>query len=290
MAGRPRPVREVMALLGSNPLICCPISADNPTKNYGSGGDFTLNGGGLVGARGASEYIARSGYFDGSTKSYLTKAETSDFSGKTFTMVISGVHNGSTINVFQPRTPSNNYSILAQFGSNSGGNIRAYNSTGTEILYHNINGSTSNGTGMTILFSCDLSTNTSNMYVIYSGGVITSTAGTVINDTIDLDIDTYYVNGYWNGTEVLTNASGSTISSTYFTTDYIDFSQESTRNLFVSQLGYPRDLQPLIDDGTIPNPLIYLPFDDTSNLGKNLGTGGDFSVVGTVTAGADFNI
>jgi hypothetical protein len=38
-ANRPIPVRKAMETLGSNPLICMPISADNPTKNYGSGGD-----------------------------------------------------------------------------------------------------------------------------------------------------------------------------------------------------------------------------------------------------------
>ena len=57
---KPIPVRKAMETLGSNPLICMPIDASNPTKNYGSGGDFTLNGGGLLGARGMSEYIARS--------------------------------------------------------------------------------------------------------------------------------------------------------------------------------------------------------------------------------------
>jgi len=78
------------------------------------------------------------------------------------------------------------------------------------------------------------------------------------------------------------------IGFTYFTTDYIDFSKEANRNLFVNQLGYPRDLQPLIDEGTIPNPLIYLDFADPDNLGNNKGTGGDFTINGTVTSGSDF--
>ena len=89
-----------------------------------------------------------------------------------------------------------------------------------------------------------------------------------------------------------TDGSASTeelISNVYFTTDYIDFSQEANRNLFVNQLGYPRDLTPLIEDGTIPAPLINMKFEDTDNLGKNE-YGTDFSVVGTVTAGADFKL
>jgi hypothetical protein len=73
----------------------------------------------------------------------------------------------------------------------------------------------------------------------------------------------------------------------YFSTDYTDFSQESNRNLFVDQLGYPKDLTPAIEAGTIADPLIYMKFDDTSALGTNSGTGGNFTVNGTVTAGAD---
>ena len=60
--------------------------------------------------------------------------------------------------------------------------------------------------------------------------------------------------------------------------------------MFVNQLGYPRDLTPLIADATIPTPLIYLPFDDTANLGKNNGTGGDFTINGSISQGADFAI
>ena len=67
---KPIPVRTAMANLGSNPLICMPIDASNPTKNYGSGGDFVLNGGGLTGARGASEEITRSIVVDATN--YLT--------------------------------------------------------------------------------------------------------------------------------------------------------------------------------------------------------------------------
>jgi hypothetical protein len=73
----------------------------------------------------------------------------------------------------------------------------------------------------------------------------------------------------------------------YINQNYTDFSQESNRNLFVDQLGYPKDLG---SDGSNPtgsSPLIYMKFDDTSALGTNSGTGGNFTVNGTVTAGAD---
>jgi hypothetical protein len=75
----------------------------------------------------------------------------------------------------------------------------------------------------------------------------------------------------------------------YLSDSYIDFSQESNRNLFIDQLGFPKNLQKQIDDGVIAEPLIYMPFDDTDALGTNNGTGGNFTVNGTVTAGADVN-
>jgi len=52
---KPKPVRQVLEETGNTPLIAMPISADNPGLNLGSGGDFTVNGGPLVGAIGASE-------------------------------------------------------------------------------------------------------------------------------------------------------------------------------------------------------------------------------------------
>lgn len=70
MANKPKPVRQVLEETGNTPLIAMPISADNPILNLGTGGNFTLNGGGLVGARGASEHIARGLAVDGTN--YLT--------------------------------------------------------------------------------------------------------------------------------------------------------------------------------------------------------------------------
>ena len=54
----------------------------------------------------------------------------------------------------------------------------------------------------------------------------------------------------------------------YFDDSYTDFSQEANRNKFVDQLGYPKDLTPLIDSGDIPNPLIYMKFDPSVSLGR----------------------
>lgn len=66
----PKPVRQVLEETGNTPLIAMPISADNPGLNLGTGGDFTVNSGPYSGARGGSEFWARSAVVDGSN--YLT--------------------------------------------------------------------------------------------------------------------------------------------------------------------------------------------------------------------------
>ncbi|MCP1319721.1 hypothetical protein, partial [Halomonas sp. 707B3] len=66
-AGKPKPVLQVLEETGNTPLIAMPIRADDAGRNYGTGGDFTVNPGPFIGARGASEFWARSADFDGST-------------------------------------------------------------------------------------------------------------------------------------------------------------------------------------------------------------------------------
>ena len=73
----------------------------------------------------------------------------------------------------------------------------------------------------------------------------------------------------------------------YFSAAYIDFSQESNRLKFVDALGYPMDLTTQIEAGDIPTPLIHMKFESTTSLGTNSGSGGDFTVNGTVTSGSD---
>lgn len=67
---RPKPIRQVLSENGLNPYVAYPLSADNSIENLGSGGNPTLNGGGLTGARGSSEETSRSIVVDGTN--YLT--------------------------------------------------------------------------------------------------------------------------------------------------------------------------------------------------------------------------
>lgn len=74
------------------------------------------------------------------------------------------------------------------------------------------------------------------------------------------------------------------LSEFYFTTDYIDFSQEANRLKFVDAFGNPVNLTQQIEDAAIPNPAIYMRFPPTA-FGTNYGTGGNFTVNGTITDG-----
>ena len=288
--GRPRPVREVMALLGSNPLICCPLDASNPTKNYGSGGDFTLNGGGLVGARGASEFITRSAKFNATLEQSLYVQNFNTVDSKTFSFMVSFKPTSTTPDIRQIIYFDNGYFEMSYSYTSKNLYIKGKNTSGTTILDVTLNKSTIGtlNNNSLYLFSFDLSDVAKKN--IYESTYLSNLAGFVTFTTYTDDFIDFTRAQCNIGAANSTNFVEGDMSILYFTTDYIDFSLESNRNLFVNQLGYPRDLTPLIADATIPTPLIYLPFDDTSNLGKNLGTGGDFTKVGTVTAGADFTI
>lgn len=279
---KPIPVRKAMANLGSNPLICMPISADNPTKNYGSGGDFTLNGGGLTGARGASEFWARSVKTGQYAYNYLEK--------------VVSVHTTKFSCCFSFFTPDSNYHGFLQW----------FDGTSTEFLIKPNYGNVSGDWVVTSPVGSDFNawSNTHGSFQFSSSGwnhifisidyVAKTRTLFFINQSGSTKIITSFNVGSsltFNKLRVCNLVDTSFFANLYMsTTNYIDFSQESNRNLFVNQLGYPRDLSKEIKAGNIPTPLIYLPFDDTSNLGKNLGTGGDFVVNGSVTPGADFAI
>ena len=81
-----------------------------------------------------------------------------------------------------------------------------------------------------------------------------------------------------------TNYMNGKIAELYFSTSYIDFSQEANRLKFRDAFGNPVNLTQQIEDAAIPNPAVYMRFPPTS-FGTNSGTGGDFTVNGTITDG-----
>jgi hypothetical protein len=292
-ANRPNSVRKVIEDTGVTPLIAMPIDASNPTKNYGTGGDFTLNGGGLTGARGGSEYWSRSAkIYNGGISDALirTTALTGASDGKTMTLVcafkgdvsaggqVFSLANGSAFLPYLNVTDNTNNRIDIQ--------MRLSSSYVLDCTWNDA--AVWSGGWQVVIFSVDMAdVNKRHFYV--NGDTSNVTWTTYVDANLQLSLAKPTI-GNRNKGGAYEEAQNGNVGFLYLSDDYTDFSQESNRNLFINQLGYPRDLQPLIDEGTIPNPLIYMKYDDTAALGTNSGTGGDFLVNGTVTAGADFSI
>ena len=289
---RPNSVRKVIEDTGVTPLIALPIMGNDAGNNLGSGGDFTVVSGPFVGARGGSEFWARSASV-ASDAGYLS-GSISPSAGKVITGMV--CYRGDNSNISYPITcSSGSVNEFVEIKTRAGANastyvisIKAKNSSGTIIL-----SSTTTVTGNSldttkfdlILFSIDLN-NSANRYIHIEGFTASTSWATYTNDTIPLnDASNTILFGISSGGNF-----GGGLGSIYFDDSYIDFSQEANRNKFISQLSYPIDLTQQIEDGDIPNPLIYMKFDNTAALGTNSGTAGNFTVNGTVTAGADVTI
>jgi hypothetical protein len=160
------------------------------------------------------------------------------------------------------------------YGNNSSGLIRLNATTNTLL---------SAGTTYSIQICVDLA-NTSNRFV-YINNVLDSsvTWSTYTNDLIDFEVASSpdHRIGIKNSGSAYIDGK---LSEFYFTTSYIDFSQEANRLKFRDAFGNPVPLLPQIAAGTIPNPAILMRF-DPADQGKNDGTGGAFTKSGTITDG-----
>jgi hypothetical protein len=277
----PKPVRQVISETGTTPLIALPMRGDDAGNNLGTGGDFTVNSGPYTGARGGSEFWARSAYT--SSGNYLTRASslTGAVDIKTMTAVFcfksASIASRSLFGIGDGTGGGD----ALEFRTNGASRFEVQDNTDDSTVISANHGSTlANSTWYVALISVDMS-NTAKRHM-YINGVDNASWGTYVNNNLTLGSPELRIGKVPNGGSYIGD-----VASLYFNDTYIDFSQESNRNLFVDQLGYPKDLTPAIDAGDIPEPLIYMKFDDTSALGTNSGTGGDFTVNGTVTAGAD---
>ena len=290
-ANRPKPVRQVLDETGNTPLIAMPLIANNAGLNLGTGGDFTVNSGPYTGARGGSEYWARSIKGNGTT-GYLSRASITGINNsKTLSIVFSYKRKSASMtSMLNLKNSSRALPALKVMCEDTGSfSIFSWNSSNTNLLNissaFNVNPFTLNE-HVLIFCSIDLSTSTAVVKTA-DGSDISLNTPVFVNQAMEFNgCDRNYVGAEDNGGTTTSYIDGDE-SFLYFTTDYIDFSQEANRNLFVDQLGYPKDLTQAIEDGDIPNPLIYLRFDDPDDLGANSGTGGDFTINGTVTPGED---
>lgn len=270
---------------GSQPLIYLPLRAEDAGKNLGSVGDFTVNGGPFTGIRGASEFWAKS----------ITTENT----------------------VSSTSSPTNYLSIPALSGASSSTNtfsfvcfVKANDTTfaGDNVIFQITDGGQ---TGLEVRGDvneylevyADATFSISSSVVVFNNTdwhlVMATYSGshfkTYIDDTSYVKASSGRVFDFSGKCSVLGGGSDNTaewvgsVGFLYFSEEYIDFSQEANRLKFVDALGYPVDIQPAIDAGDIPSPLVHMKFEDPDALGYNSGIGGDFTINGTVTAGGDVN-
>jgi hypothetical protein len=274
---------------GTAPLIYLPMYGNNAGKNYGTGGDFTVNSGPYPGARGPNEFFGNRADYNGST-GYLEK-----------TTALTGVSDGKTFSIaFWLNKDSNVDSTIITAGTgaafrfdltHNNSNPATMRCVARDTAANNVlsfttnNGIITSGTTAHVLLAIDL-TDTGKRKLYVNGTAIADgdiTWTTYSNTAIDWATNT---------TKVVMgralNSSGNwldgKLSEFYFTTSYIDFSQEANRLKFRDCYGSPVALLPQIEAGTIPNPAIYMRF-DPANQGKNYGTGGDFTKSGTINDG-----
>tara|TARA_R110000796_G_scaffold160504_1_gene277333 strand:- start:356 stop:2482 length:2127 start_codon:yes stop_codon:yes gene_type:complete len=271
---------------GSSPLVYLPLRADDAGDNLGTGGAFTVNSGPYVGARGASEFWARSVKWNGSGGAANNLQRTiSTPDTKTVTVVVALKSAGSRV---YPYTGSNGSKQFSFDTSNSSTTDSSYLQFTNSVAAAIVKGTMPSieataGIWNVFLFSVDTSSTSKRHF--YKAGA-----------SLSVTWNTYSANALIEhaGLTVLgaSSTAGSSLADSplaffYYSTEYIDFSQESNRLKFVDGLGYPVDLQPAIDTGDIPTPLIHMKFNDPDALGTNSGSGGDFTVNGAVIAGPD---
>ena len=273
---KPVPLYKVIEDTGVTPAIAMPIIGKDVGNNLGSGGDFYVYSGRFTGARGGSEFWTRSVEGTGSSGISLTRGAMSG-----------GASSPNLTVVFSVYLDSRN-SQKGWFGC-GGNHFLAYNDSSGNVFIGNafadsnvtISSSSSpfsTGSWHTVLWSM-VSNGTSSQRHVYVDGVDYghNQTWTQTRSTFDLTGGTSGILSDNNGSQ---NLNGK-IAGLYIDQTYTDFSQESNRNKFIDQLGYPKDLS---EEGS---PIIYMKFDDTAALGTNSGSGGDYTVNGAVVPSAD---
>jgi hypothetical protein len=265
---------------GLSPLLYLPMYANHVNRNLGTGGVFAaVTNPAPTGARGPSEFWGNRADFNGTT-GYLAR-----------TSALSGVSNGKTFSCsfwVQPDASAVAHTYLnildaswrfvVYRDSSNRLAVAGKNAAGTTIL----SGTTTALIGTTPVFvqiCVDLS-DTGKRHIYGDGVAASVTWGTYVNDEILWS----HPNVQIGNTSSFGGLLDGKLSELYFTTQYIDFSQEANRLLFRDAFGNPTNLPALIAAGTVPNPAIYMRFNPAS-WGTNSGTGGDFTVNGSISDG-----
>jgi len=273
---------------GSSPLIYLPLRADDAGNNLGTGGDFTVNSGPFTGARGGSEYWARSMLGAGglgriNNTTITNPPSTSKTISVAYWFNVDVANTSDYILNLDTGAGAQRFLIGETLGKPF---VQAISSAGSNILLATAPSAASVNTWHSVLASFDLSdTGKRQMYI--DGVSVTPTYQFYSNTDMDwANLARLYVGSsaahgqVWDGE----------VSNLYVTSEYIDFSDEDVRLQFIDDLGYPRPLDGLIADATIPEPFVFFKFEDPNSLETNSGTAnGTYAIVGSILPGADVN-
>lgn len=257
--------------LGTSPLIYCPMRGNDAGKNYGTGGDFTVNSGPFTGARGPNEFWGNKATFNGTT-SVISK-----------TSQLAGAADGKVflLSFFVSKNASTAYTIVDTTGATCRVTINASNQLvivaknagGSTILNATVTTTIANTTNTHALVSIDLA-NTSNRAVYLNNVSASVTWTTYTNDSIDFTVADFYVGSETGGS----NKFAGSLAEFFFTTPaaYVDISQEATRLKYRDAFGGCVDLAANGSNPTGSQPGVYLRFDPAA-FGTNAGSGGAFT-------------
>lgn len=266
---------------GTSPIIYLPMYGNNAGKNYGTGGDFTVNSGPYTGARGPNEFWGNIADFDGTTgRLSRTSGLVGIADGKTFSSSF-WLRADTLASLFYFTEATGGVGSSVYWYVNTAGNLffNMTNASGVDVCSASIASAIVANQWYYITINVDL-TNAANRSVYINGSAASVTWSVYTNQNMDLTTSDWTIGSGTGGSSPLNGK----LSEFYFTTEYIDFSLESNRLKFRDAFGNPTDLPAAIAAQSIPNPAIYMRFDPAS-FGTNSGTGGNFTVNGTISDG-----
>lgn len=261
---------------GTAPLIYLPMYGNNAGKNYGTGGDFTVNSGPYPGARGPNEFWGN--------KAQAVLYRTTALSGVSDSKTISGAMwlkqnvNGSYVPLSISANGSQKFRIVID--SVSTNTIGFEGNGGVDLSLTSGLGSVALGTW---LFFCFDMSNSAKRFVYQGDTNMALTVTNYNNTALGLSASHIDVGAQWNSTSHVLSFNG-VLAQFYLTTEYIDFSVEANRLKFKDAFGNPVDLGTNGSNPTGNIPPIYLRY-DPNNGGANSGNGGAFSIFGALTDG-----
>lgn len=275
-----------------NPIVYLPMGdPSQPGLNLGTGGNFTLNGVVARSGRGPNQYNVP---YSQSPGLLSRSALTGITSGKQFTFAINlkpFATTGFDEYVFSQCLSDGGAVRFGVTISDPARNLRiiASDSSGIQVLNATISGSNlpmQINRNYCIVVSVDL-TSTSKRFAYVNGIDVSSSTSwfTYVNNNIDFSSVTYSTIGdvtSFNNQAIYRGQIG----GLWFNNSYIDLSIAENRAKFFTGSGIDIKAADLGANGELPtgtSPLIYMPMYG-SNVGKNYGTGGDFTVASGTTA------